>query len=42
MVEDFDKKWHRHDLVTAIIGNPNNRYALKIIGNYQKQGNPKH
>ncbi len=30
IAEDFDKKWHRHDLVTAIIGKPNNRYRLKI------------
>lgn len=36
LVEDFDKKWHRHDLVTAIVGYPNNYYAVAIIANYQK------
>ncbi len=36
LVEDFDNKWHRHDLVTAIVGYPNNYYAVAIIANYQK------
>lgn len=40
IVEDFDIKWHRHDLVTAIIGKPNNHYALSIINKYKKNYSP--
>lgn len=37
MVEDFDRNYHRHDLVTAIAGNSDNPYASTLISKYQKQ-----
>jgi hypothetical protein len=37
LVEDFDNKWYRHDLVTAIVGDSNNYYAVAIIADYRKK-----
>jgi hypothetical protein len=37
LVQDFDKIWNPLDLVTGIVGYPNNYYAVAIIANYRKK-----